>query len=162
MKTTPHASDLRKNRLSIPGCVYHITSRPESRARPLIPNPWKPARDPEVPQIVIDGLRWQHHNGRIQCEAYVVMPDHLHIIMSLENGQDLSGVMRSFGSFTARTINRLHGRKGQYWNRGFYDHRVKDGDELARQLNYVYVNPVKKGYVKKPQDWPYLEIAPEW
>ncbi|MDP6778410.1 MAG: transposase [Candidatus Latescibacteria bacterium] len=162
MKLTPHASNLRKNRLSIPGCAYHIVHGPESRARPFIPNPWKPARDHEVPQIVIDGLRWQHQNGRIHCEAYVVMPDHLHIIMTLEDGYDISQIVRSFGSFTARRINKLQEDKGRFWNHGFYDHRIKDRDELARQLNYVSMNPVKKGYVRRPEDWPYLEIGPDW
>ena len=162
MKTTPHASALRKRRFSIPGFAYHITTRPESRARPLIPNPWKPAQDPEVPEIVIDGLRWQHQNDRIWCEAYVIMPDHVHIIMTLEDGHDISRIMRSFGSFTARRINKLQERSGRYWNHGFYDHLIEDEDELEWHLRYVYLNPVKKGYVKKPEDWPYLEIAPDW
>ena len=128
----------------------------------MIPDPMNPTSEPAIPEIVIDCLRWLHQNSRIHCEAYVVMPDHVHIILSLEDGQDLSRVMRSFGSFTARKINNLQGRKGQYWNHGFYDHRVKDRDELARQLNYVSMNPVKEGYVRKPEDWPYLEIAPDW
>lgn len=157
-----HQSALRKGRFSEPGLVYTITNCIEGRYRLLVPDPEDPLRNPEPAEIVIDSLKWCHDNGFWNCFGYVVMPDHIHLIVKLGETRGLSEVMQSFGNFTALKLNRQHGRSGKCWQKTFYDRNVRDDNELYNQLNYVYENPVRRGHVERPEDWPFSAIYPEW
>lgn len=90
------------------------------------------------------------------------MSDHIHMVIALGEKQTLSGVMNSFESYTAREINRLQNTKGRFWQKGFYDHQLRNDESLIRHLRYIYENPVRKGYVDEPQHWPYGAILPSW
>lgn len=61
--------------------------------------------DPDIALMVIDTFLWMETNGRFNLGAFVIMPDHYHIVIRLKNGNDLAGVMKSRGSFVARKIN---------------------------------------------------------
>ena len=75
---------------------------------------------------------------------------------------DLSDLMRAFGRFTARSLNRLQGRSGALWQKGFYEHQLRDDDSRDRHLRYLAENPVRKGYVTGWHDWPWTAIHPPW
>jgi len=111
---------------------------------------------------VIDTLRWLDARGRIRCHAYVVMPDHLHAVVELGDGFVLAEVMRTFGSYTARALNRLQARKGPVWQAGFYDHQIRDDAGHQRQMRYIAHNPVRKGWVERWDGWPWVAIEPRW
>ena len=90
------------------------------------------------------------------------MPDHVHVVFLLGEKQTLSGVVSSFGKFTAKKLNEFLGRKGRIWQQGFYDHCLRDVESYLRHLRYIYNNPVRKGYVQNPEDWPFSAINPNW
>lgn len=90
------------------------------------------------------------------------MPNHIHIVFVLGDNQSLSGVMASFGKYTARRINELTEAKGRVWQQGFYDHCLRDDESYIRHLRYIYENPVRKEWVQKPEDWPFSAIEPNW
>ena len=94
--------------------------------------------------------------------AIVVLPDHLHAIWRLPDGDaDFSTRWRLIkGGFSRRV--RLRGeasprRTGErnVWQRRFWEHVVRDADELAAYTNYIHWNPVKHGHVTDLDDWPY-------
>ncbi len=157
-----HQSALRKWRASLSGSIYSITKCVDDTASPLIRDPMNPETESEVPKLVVECLRWLHKNGRLRCEGYVVMPDHVHLIVALGEDQDLSNVIASFGSYSARGINRVKHEKGRFWQRGFYDHRLRSKEAFSRHLGYIRENPVRKGYVESPEDWPYSCLFPDW
>ena len=157
-----HQSALRKWRTSLPGSIYSITKCVDDTVAPLICDLSNLENESEVPKLVVECLRWLQENGRLRCEAYVVMPDHVHLIMALGEDQDLSSVMASFGSYSARGINKARQRKGRFWQRGFYDHRLCSKEAYTRHLGYIRENPVRKGYVESPEDWPYSCLFPDW
>ena len=68
-------------------------------------------------------------------------------------GVELAELMHLFGRVTARSLNRLQGRSGGVWQKGFYDHQLRDEDARDRHLRYPAENPVRKGYVERWQDW---------
>ena len=84
------------------------------------------------------------------------------LVFLLLGDDSVSRVMESFSKFTARRLNKIHGRTGQFWQHTFHDRMVRDDDELHSQLNYISENPVRAGYVKKAEDWPWCEIYPDW
>ena len=111
--------------------------------------------------ILRDALRHRHSSGLWSCLAYVIMPDHLHFVVKLLEG-DLSGQVASFSKFTSREINRLLGRKGPTWQSGFYDHALRDERSLSAYLEYMRDNPVRAGLVSRPEEWPYAATMPAW
>jgi putative transposase len=101
-------------------------------------------------------------------EAWVLLPDHLHTIWTLPENDDNFGsrwavIKRSvsrLGNFLERSegpFNESHGkrRKKGVWQRRFWDHLIRDDLDFQRHLDYLHWNPVKHGYVKSLEDWPY-------
>jgi REP element-mobilizing transposase RayT len=153
---------LRKNRVTIPGAWYSITSCIDGRRPILVPQPAKPLSDPRPAQMIIDALRWMHIANRWQCHAYCVMPDHIHVVIELGDKHSLGEVLRSFGSYTANGLNKLLGTSGRVWQPGFYDHCLRNDESLIRHLQYIVENPMRKGFVGRAEDWPFSAIEPDW
>ena len=126
--------------------------------------------EPQVAAMVRGNL--YHYHGRdYHLVAYCIMPNHVHVLLQptadLEVADDASGpaderpdvasplaaIMHGLKSYTAHEANRLLERSGQFWQHESYDHWVRDGDELARLVDYVAWNPVKAGLAREPHDW---------
>jgi putative transposase len=96
-------------------------------------------------------------------DAVVVLPDHIHTIMTLpSNDADFTGRWRRIKSlFTRRAIaagtTAARNEKGEYslWQRRFWEHTIRDEEDLARHVDYIHFNPVKHGLVARVCDWPY-------
>jgi len=107
-----------------------------------------------VAECVIEG--WQYFDGaRYDLLAWCVMPNHVHVIAQLFEGGDLDSVLHSWKSYTAKEANRIVKRSGTFWWREYYDHCIRDHDELGRSIRYVVENPAKAGLI----DWPYVWCA---
>ncbi|MFL9826993.1 REP-associated tyrosine transposase [Rhodoplanes sp. SY1] len=114
----------------------------------------------------VDLLRSSFRHARRErpfgVEAIVILPDHLHVIMTLPDGDtDFPGRWRRIKSlFSHGLATRLPLRpdtRGRYgiWQRRFWEHTIRDDDDLVRHVDYVHINPVKHGYVGRVRDWPY-------
>ncbi|MEM9416141.1 MAG: transposase [Planctomycetota bacterium] len=99
--------------------------------------------------------------------AIVVLPDHLHCIMTLPPGDmDFSRRIQKIKSQFSRqipkgestTTSRAHKGERGIWQRRFWEHLIRDEDNLEQHVNYIHYNPVKHGHVKSPTDWPYSSI----
>jgi putative transposase len=117
-------------------------------------------------------------------EAVCVLPDHLHTIWSLpESDHDyparwrkLKGVFSreyraSGGSHCETNRSRRQKREVAVWQRRYWEHRIRDVDDLRRHVEYTHFNPVKHGYVTDLNDWPWSSfhdhvkrgwIEPDW
>ena len=91
------------------------------------------------------------------------MPDHLHTIWTLpENDADYSSRWRAIKSRFTRRL-RTQGAplqansKGEYalWQRRYWEHTIRDEDDLQKHVDYIHYNPVKHGLVNRVTDWPY-------
>lgn len=99
--------------------------------------------------------------------AMVVMPDHLHAIWRLpDEDADYptrwalikAGFSRNLPKTESIRASRSRKRERGVWQRRYWEHQIRDGDDLARHVAYVHFNPVKHGYVQKAADWPYSTI----
>ncbi|MBE9502611.1 MAG: transposase [Proteobacteria bacterium] len=158
----PHQSALRKGRFSESEKWYSITSCINGNKPLLVRDRFQPSADMRAAQIVIDAMQWLHERKRWTCKAYVVMPDHIHIVVALGADQTLSSVMSSFGKYTARKLNDFLGSKGRIWQHGFYDHCLRNDESYIKHLRYICENPLRKGWAEKVEDWPFLAIEPDW
>jgi REP element-mobilizing transposase RayT len=92
--------------------------------------------------------------GFYRLYAWVIMPNHLHIILKPEI--ELSCVTRWLKGRTGRTANRLLGRTGApFWQDESFDHWIRSNGELQQLIEYVEKNPVKTGLVQAAEQWPW-------
>jgi REP element-mobilizing transposase RayT len=79
----------------------------------------------------------------VSLDAWIVMPDHLHAIVLLEQGRSrLGSVVGAVKSGSTRE-SRAHRAPGRLWQRGYYDHVVRDEADLERVREYITTNPVR-------------------
>lgn len=101
-----------------------------------------------------------------RTDALVVLPDHLHAIWTLPDGDgDYSGRWRAIKSGFVRALaaagmnlERNAKGKAQVWQRRFREHTLRDEADFAAHCDYIHYNPVKHGHAQHPQDWPYSTV----
>jgi carbamoylphosphate synthase large subunit/REP element-mobilizing transposase RayT len=99
-------------------------------------------RNAQASELVANALR--HFDGRrYYLDAYVVMPNHVHVLVQPMPGYALKDIVRSWKSFSAREINKILGRSGTLWMQESFDRIVRDWDSLVRCRQYVARNPEK-------------------
>lgn len=104
---------------------------------------------------------------RFHLEAMVVLPDHVHIMITLpEDSDNYAIVVASLKSQFSRQLNNIETitswrqakREKGIWQRRFWVHCIRDDTDYRQHMNYIHYNPVKHGHVAKPQDWPYSTL----
>jgi REP element-mobilizing transposase RayT len=111
-------------------------------------------RKPEIATIVRDALK--HFDGeRYALHAWCVMPNPVHVAFAPIDPHELSTIIWSWKSFTAKAINRALDREGPIWAPDYYDRYVRGDAHYAATLSYIENNPVKAGLCSTPSEWPY-------
>jgi len=99
-------------------------------------------RRPDAAQIVSEALRY-FAGSRYALGDFVVMPNHLHALISPVPGHELKNITHSWKSFTAKQINRLLNHTGRFWQAESYDHIVRSVEQLEHYRQYIADNPIK-------------------
>ena len=113
---SPHQRNLRKGRFSERGRAYSLT-------KCVVPGITL-TEDPFISKLLIDAFFWMDSQKRFSIGAFVIMPDHYHMVLILNGRNTLFGVMKSLGSYTSRKINQRSGTSGNIWQRGYYDRAI--------------------------------------
>ena len=109
-------------------------------------------RDGRIAEIVENAFL--HFDGeRYRLLAWVVMPNHVHVLAEMREGWPLDRVVQSWKTWTARSANQILGRTGPFWKREFHDRYIRDGEHLATAKRYIEENPCKAGLCKAPDHW---------
>ncbi|MEA2734023.1 MAG: ATP-dependent helicase DinG [Humisphaera sp.] len=96
-------------------------------------------RRPEIAEMVQSAL--QHFDGeRYRLLAWCVMPNHVHAVLQPVETAELSELLHSIKSWTAKEANRLLQRSGEFWQSEYYDHLIRDEEDLRNQMNYAWAN----------------------
>jgi putative DNA methylase len=106
----------------------------------------------EQPLLCFDGQRYRLH-------AWVVMPNHVHVLITPQLGHELSQILHSWKSFTAKKANRLLGRTGAFWQQEYFDRFVRHEEHFEDALKYIEFNPVKAGLCKHPESWQFSSAS---
>jgi putative transposase len=92
--------------------------------------------------------------GHFRLHEFVVMPDHIHVILTPREDTTLEKCVQLIkGSFAHQTKHRV-------WQRGFTDHRIRDLNDFNRHRRYIHLNPVKRGLVTRPDEYRYCSAYP--
>ncbi len=104
---------------------------------------------------------------RIHLYAAVVMPDHVHLLLSPlrdENGWPwpLVDILQCLKSATAHRINKLLHTSGPVWEEESFDHVLRSHEGLKNKCEYIRQNPVEAGLVQRVEDYRWLWVSPEF
>ena len=114
---------------------------------------------PEIARLVVQALQdGQFRFHRYQLHAFVVMPNHVHLLAS--PGVTSRQWLGPLKGFTAHQANRILGRHGPFWQDESYDHLIREDQEFRRVQHYIEHNPVRAGLVALPEQFPWSSTAP--
>jgi REP element-mobilizing transposase RayT len=132
--------------------VYFVTICAENKQRCFVNN--------KITKIIEDELEFRRTTKEINLLCYCIMPDHLHILLSLAEDyhKSLQNWVSAFKRYTTRVINELFSIK-PLWQKNFYDHVVRKEESLIKIAEYIVNNPVRKGIVSEWEEYPYSKIV---
>ena len=118
--------------------------------------------------LFMDVLFHYQNRGKYLLHEFVVMPNHFHALLTPLRPVTLEKVVQFIkGGFSYRARKELS-FTGEIWQTSFYDHRVRDANEYSRFRHYIHMNPVRRGLVPIPEEFPYssatlkLDEVPQW
>ena len=135
-----------------PGCTLFVTFCK------LIPTPFPSgARD-----VILDHCLWDDR-ARYQLHAVVIMPEHVHLLLTpLQDAKGwpygLPAILKLIKGASARSVNRLLASDGPVWQEESFDHVLRSQESLNEKLEYIRQNPVRRGLVRKPEDYQWLWV----
>ena len=94
---------------------------------------------PEIRELVESALR-HFDNDRYKLLDCVVMPNHVHVVVTPFGEHLLSSIVHSWKSFTANRINAVLGRRGAFWQKESFDHIVRSAESLQKFREYIEAN----------------------
>ena len=83
--------------------------------------------------------------------GYVLMPEHVHLLVSEPSRSSLSVAIQVLKQQTSRKLKQRGAAR--FWQRRYYDFNVRNEKKRVEKLRYIHRNPVKRGLVDKPEDW---------
>jgi Transposase and inactivated derivatives len=142
-------------RIRVPGGTYFFTVNLLERNRRLLV---------EHVDLLRASFRAAHAVRPFKVLAIAIMPDHLHCLWRLPEGDAdnanrwariKSGFSRSLPLRERRSGRRIARRERGIWQRRFWEHLIRDDDDLRHHMDYIHGNPVKHGHVLHARDWPF-------
>lgn len=139
-------NDLIKGRTSSVNQIYFVTTVVNKRVPYFT--------DYFLGRKVVDEMRRLHDEKNVQSFAWVLMPDHLHWVFQLGEDHDLPTVMRLLKGRSAKEVNKALMRQGPVWQRTYFDHAIRDYEDIQAISRYLVANPLRSGLVANIGDYP--------
>jgi REP element-mobilizing transposase RayT len=92
---------------------------------------------------------------RYRLSSWVVVSNHIHMLLTPKAQWSLSEIMKSFKSYTSHEANKTLGQHGKFWMEDYFDRYVRNEKHFASAIAYIENNPVKARLCKHPEDWPF-------
>ena len=136
----------RLARVVIPGLPHHVTQRGNGGA-------WTFFSDDSY-RLYLRLLTEECRAAGVACLAYVLMPNHVHLILVPDDEDGLRKALSATHRAYAAINNARRGKTGHFWQ-GRFGSVAMDGDHTGAALRYVLMNPVRSRLVRRPEDWPW-------
>jgi len=112
-------------------------------------------RRADIADMVAENLRF-FDGARYNLRAWVVMPNHVHVLVTPLEPYSLGEIVKTWKQFSSRRARAMLGvdwKHKHFWQTEFFDRWTRDADERERVARYIHNNPVKAGLCEKPEDW---------
>ena len=117
-------------------------------------------RSERAARLFLDTLFGYRDRGFFQLYEFVVMPEHVHLLLAPKATLALERVMQFIkGGYSHRFMKEAESRM-DIWERSFTNHRVRDAADYEKHRIYIHLNPVRAGLVEFPSDYPYSSAHP--
>jgi REP element-mobilizing transposase RayT len=104
---------------------------------------------PEISAKLLAAAQHYHKEQRWHVWLWLLMPDHPHGLVGCSRFESVGKIMTTWKRHTAR-------QTGIVWQKGFLDHRLRHDEGFQEKAEYIRMNPVRKGLVATPEEWPYV------
>jgi len=105
--------------------------------------------------LLIDVLRSLVRERKFELHDFVIMPDHVHLLITVRGGTTIEKAMQWVkGRFSFRLAREL-GNSGEVWQRGFSEVRIIGKESFEKHTEYIAQNPLNAGLIQPGDDWPY-------
>ncbi|MDR2981304.1 MAG: transposase [Puniceicoccales bacterium] len=117
-------------------------------------------RHPEMASLLAGALK--HFDGeRYKLRAWVIMPNHVHVLVAPLKEFSLGAIVKSWKQFLATRAKKILAiPPGRFWQPESYDHWTRDADERERVISYIHQNPVKAKLCQRPEECPWSSAYP--
>ena len=145
---------------------FHFITFSCYRRQPFL----QPDAAKNIIQIILEQTRKQQ---RLRIAAYVIMPEHIHLLTDEPATGTLTSFLQIFKQLTSRELKSANQK--QFWQRRYYDFNVHSSEKRTEKIHYIHRNPVTRGLVSKPEDYRWssfnhyatsepgpIEIESEW
>ena len=105
--------------------------------------------------LLLDAMAKSREKPGFWLCGYVLMPDHWHALIAVRHPLTISRAVQDVKWISALSVNRRRHTSGALWQHQFWDRFVRHQKEFAARLDYMHFNPVKKGLVERPEEWPW-------
>lgn len=130
-----------------PGCAYFVTTKTwQNRAIFQVP---------ENAEILIECMFRYRDAGAFLLHEFVVMPNHLHLILTPSIETSLEKAMMLIKGGSSHTIHQQRETKMQIWASGFHESTIRDWNDYLSKANYIRQNPVAAHFTDRPDKWIY-------
>jgi putative transposase len=114
----------------------------------------RPLARPEAFKVKQPAVEHYARNGKWWAQFFLAMPDHLHALISFPPEAQMEKVVRDRKRYAAKPT-------GVVWQDGFFDHRLRDNENLQEKARCLRMNPVRAGLISRPEKWPYVwQVSP--
>lgn len=105
-----------------------------------------------VAEVVEENLL-RFDGERYRLLHWVIMANHVHVLLTPNPSVSLASIMHSMKSFTANRANKILGRTGKFWSTEYFDRYIRDYSHFENTVAYIHNNPVKAGLCNNGSDW---------
>jgi len=125
-------------------------------------------------QVIIESLNYCRTNKGLLLFGLVIMPNHIHYMVSTREGYNLSNIIRDFKRYTSTQMTKLlesdnerlffyifrkagkkQGTKIKIWKDDYHPEAILSDKWFYKKMEYIHYNPIQKGFVMNPEDWKY-------
>ena len=145
--TRPGPRALRRHRIDIPGGIYLITTTTQKRQKLF-------SDFVQASTMAQQFIRTDLLDG-VDLLTWVLMPDHVHWLIQLQDNATLSNWVLRMKSGSARHFNHLTGHTGPVWARAFHDHALRKDEDVKVLARYIVANPLRAGLTENIGDYPF-------
>jgi putative transposase len=138
---------VRLPRLSVPGVPQHIIQRGNNRQATFFCG--------DDYTVYLDKLKLYGEKYKVDVHAFVLMTNHVHLLMTAQTENGISRLMQSLGRYYVRYINTTYQRTGTLWEGRFKSTLVDSDSYLFKLMRYIELNPVRADMVAHPAEYPW-------
>jgi REP element-mobilizing transposase RayT len=109
----------------------------------------------DAASLIRDSLRFRQERGELWVHLCLLMPDHVHAIMSFSPDKGMQKTIPDWKRYVA-----THGNVD--WQRDFFDHRLRKDESYVEKAHYIRMNPVRAGLCMAPDDWGFVWENRNW